>query len=489
MEQLGGLLSVGQRWSLEPFERVGDADAADLLRLTAIHDPPYLSISQRPDGSYSYDGYLYRLWQIIARKLKLRYSIVPLLGGGFGNLAENGTWTGMVGEVAYGRADAALTGIIFRPDRKTVVDFIDAVAVSQDRPTFYVRQGSGDSSQLTAGMFDSLLKPLHVHVWWLLLVSLLLTSLVLRVTVRFNHTRAERRQTVEELSWCSCLLCGFMTLVNQGWARTPDSLAARTATLASWSLGMIVYHTYTANLISHLTVTTVNRPISSLREFAEQPGWVLAMEPGYGIVNNWKTSSDAYERELYDRTVTGEGYIRLDIASESVQRTTEPRVMTYIDIERLLSFVGSEACHLVALLENLPPKSSNYMVISKRRYNTRRAINQLMQHLNQAGIISKLKKTWLKSGTRMCELSQSSKALAIGDLSAVLIIVPIAVVFGTIIFTLEWLHSRSSFRHPRPLPIETLASFGRRKGRERHRVTLKRTGSRKFSAPKRARHW
>ena len=484
MERAGSLLSVGRRWSAEPLEEESSPTDQQPLRLTAIHDPPYLYISRQPNGSYAFDGYLYQLWEIIARELRLRYRIEPLLDGGYGSQDENGTWTGLVGELAAGRADLALSGIIFRPDRHTVADFIDSVAVSEDRPTFYLRRGSGAARRLTPAVFESLLKPLHAHVWWLVLVCLLLTSLVLCVTVRLGRGRSETRRTASELTWGACLLLTFMTLVNQGWARTPDSLAARTATVAGWVLGMLVYHTYTANLISYLTVTTVNRPIGSLRQLAEQSGWTFAMEPGYGILNTWKRSSDPYERALYARTVTGEGYHRLDITDESVWRTVEPKVVTYIDIERLLKSVGAEGCQLVPLLSHLPPKSSNYMPIAKGRNKLRQAINRLMEQLNQAGIISKLKNTWLGSEQSRCEYPHTSKSLAATDLMAILIIIPTAVVVVLAIWVMECIISRTAHRSPLHISEDVKRRLSHGKRVRQNRAMWKKRNRRFFSTKK-----
>ena len=111
---------VGRNWS---------AEAEDVLkrevRVIAINDPPYIAIHPQPDGSYRYGGYLFDVWQMIAEALDLRYRVVPLLDGGFGRLQENGTWTGMVGELAYGRADVGLSWLWMRKDRMQVVDYLD----------------------------------------------------------------------------------------------------------------------------------------------------------------------------------------------------------------------------------------------------------------------------------------------------------------------------------------------------------------------------
>ncbi|XP_043221348.1 glutamate receptor 1-like [Amphibalanus amphitrite] len=273
------------------------------LRMPAIHDPPYFIINRLGNGSFSFSGFLFDIWTILADQLKLRYRITPLSHGGFGSLGANDTWTGMIGELVAGRADLSIAGYYFQQDRAQVIDFVDAVpmAVTEDR--FYVpRGGSTGAPAVSFDMFSSLLKPLHRDVWWLLLCALMLVAVVVWAAVRFNHVRAESAQTLREMSWGSCLLSSFMTLVCQSWVRTPDSLAARTAVLSGWLLGVLIYQNYTAILISYLTWTTVPKPISNLQEFFAQPEWVFSIEPGMGILNSWKASENVYERELSNTT-------------------------------------------------------------------------------------------------------------------------------------------------------------------------------------------
>ncbi|KAF0302297.1 Ionotropic receptor 25a [Amphibalanus amphitrite] len=298
MQAIGQLMSVGRTWSVEPFSGEGMKEP---LRVVAMHDPPYISVVRQGDGSYHFNGYLMDLWRTIARELRLTYRLVALPGGGYGSMDENGTWNGLIGELAYGRADVALTWVRLRQDRAQAVDYVAAVPVDQDQYTFHVRQGTDTVPQITPGMFSSLLKPLHMNVWWSLLASLFVVSWVLRIALRYNHERAERRETVADMTWGTCFLSSFMSVVGQGWASSPDSLAARTATIFSWVLGILIYVNYTANLISYLTVTTVDKPISSLKEFSEQSGWKFALERGIGTLNDWKVSSSPYERELFRR--------------------------------------------------------------------------------------------------------------------------------------------------------------------------------------------
>ena len=107
MKHIGALTSVGRNWSETSVELTVDYEPE--LRVTCFHDPPYTFVTQHANGSVSFDGYLLELWQLVAETLQLRYRMVPASNQGYGSLGEDGIWNGMVGELAYGRADVALT--------------------------------------------------------------------------------------------------------------------------------------------------------------------------------------------------------------------------------------------------------------------------------------------------------------------------------------------------------------------------------------------
>ena len=384
MEEVGSLLSVGANWS-QPFS---SEVFGQHLRITALHDPPYLFVSQLANGSFQLDGYLYDIWMIIKNELQLNFTIHPNPEGGFGSMDENGTWSGMVGELAYKRADLALSVLNMRQDRASVIDYIGLVPVQHEVSTFYVRQGSGGAPGIGSDMFSPLMKPLHQDVWWMLLASMLVLSVMLRVSLRFSHARAESRQTVEEMTWSSCLLSSFSSLVGQGWATVPDSLAARTVTISSWLLGILIYASYTTNLITHLAVATVDKPISSLREFSEQPDWMLAMAPGHAILNNWRTSSDPYKRELYWRATNNDRFIELDWNGPAARRITQHQVMTFNDIIDIRYSLGAAACQLVPLLDTPPQKMPGFLAMAKGKDEVRQAINHVLLKLQNSGTLS-----------------------------------------------------------------------------------------------------
>ena len=77
------------------------------LRVTAFQEDIH-GISRDADGNVIYPSFVFELWATLARHLRLAYRLMSPEDEGFG-FNDNGTWTGMIGELVYGRADVALT--------------------------------------------------------------------------------------------------------------------------------------------------------------------------------------------------------------------------------------------------------------------------------------------------------------------------------------------------------------------------------------------
>ncbi|KAF0290238.1 Glutamate receptor [Amphibalanus amphitrite] len=305
-ERRGALTLLGPGWSTGPGPEWSPWSPDQPLRVVAINSSSYISVEQRPDGSLAYGGSLFQLWQVVAKELGLSYEMVAPLTDGFGSQDGNGTWTGVIGDLVRGHADLALQRLTATPQRAAVVDFLDDVPIDFWSPKYFVRRDTAVTPPLSPMMFASLLRPLGADVWWTLAAALLALSLVLRLSLRFNSARAEDGRLVRDMGWGSCLFAMVMTIVGQGWNRTPQSLAGRTVTIFGWFLGILICNNYTANLMSFLAVPRVSRPISSIREFVEQPDWTLAMHKGAQKLNDFRSSTDPDEREMYRRSITGD---------------------------------------------------------------------------------------------------------------------------------------------------------------------------------------
>ena len=445
MELSGDLISVGHNWTTEVrFEPNSPETADEVLRLSAMHDPPYLFIKHHPNGSHSYDGYLFDLWQVLVREVGVRYRITPLPGGGYGRMNGNGTWTGLVGEIVYGRADLALSWLGMITNRTSVVDFVDVIPVSSFREGFFVRSGPNEVPKVTETI-SSLLKPLHRDVWLTLFVSMLVISVLLRVSLRLNQGWAESGEMVEGMTWGSCVLNCFRSVTGQGWASTPESLAARTVTLSNWMLGILLTAGYTANLMCHLTVPTAGQPIHNLNEFIKRGDWNIALEPDIGVLNVWKVSQKPHERELFRRVDNRDRYIELYPKRGNRSALNTDKVLMFADIKRLRYALGRESCDLVPL-PDVPadPEEGAFIPIAKGRHSLRRKLNRALLAMAETGLLERLRSRWMTKRQSVCDQPVTNyRPLSVANLLAMLLIVPLAVASSVACLMAELLWSRT----------------------------------------------
>ena len=433
-------LSKTATLSSEPWDDIQNRE----LRVSTMHDPPFITIDRRENGTAKYGGYLHDVWLLIAEQLSLRFKMQPPRDGGYGILNKNGTWSGMMGELVYGRADVALTMLSIREDRKAVVDFVDVVPVWESSYNFYVHQGNRGTTHLSAKTFWSLLKPLQWNVWWTLLASIFVLSVVLRVTLRFNHQSAESRRVVEEMRWGSCLMHCFMSLVGQGWTTTPASLAARIVTISIWLLTRFILISYAGELVSHLTIPEMNKPFNSLQEFFEHPDWRFAIKPGHVILGDWKVSDNPHERELYRRSQNEEGFISLGTTDETMRRALQPKVMSYISRRQRVFSIGLEGCQLLPLQEQPTATDRHFIALARGQKRLHDAISRQVLRMKEFGLLSRLQAQWLVSRD-FCGPARDVGGNTAGELMSLLMMPPIAVVASLGILGIErvW-HRRST---------------------------------------------
>ena len=418
--------------------RVEYPDPYPELRIVTLEDSLFLSVQRRPNGSHIFGGYLYELWTLVAEQLKLTYRIRLLATRNFGALDANGTWAGLVGELAHDRADVALASLDMNIARASVIDYLTASEVDAATSGFYVRRGHRETPPLS-DVLASLLRPLHVNVWWSVLVSLLVLSVVLRCTLRFEPRRAGVARTESVVDWTECLLLCLMTLARQAWAGTPSSASARVATITCWALSILIHASFTANLISLMSgARSEETAITSLGQFLERPDWRLALPNGTGELNYWRVSANRHERALYERYKTGQRVIFLTSTSErSMRRTTEERVLTFVDLPYVSRAIGQDVCLLAPLSEEPQYKRFTFIGISKNNKRLRAEINQVLLRMKSHGLISRLKRRWVTTHDIVCKTPTGYRELTFSDLFDILVIVPISVIISTALFVLE----------------------------------------------------
>ncbi|KAF2355932.1 Ionotropic glutamate receptor L-glutamate and glycine-binding domain [Trinorchestia longiramus] len=87
-------------------------------------------------------------------------------------------------------------------------------------------------------------------------------------------------------------------LLQQGQYRTPKNMAARQVFGLMWVLSLVLYASYTSNLVSFLTVTNPSVPISNLKELVESE-MEYGTRDGSVYIENFKNSDNPVHLQAY----------------------------------------------------------------------------------------------------------------------------------------------------------------------------------------------
>ncbi|GBL85975.1 hypothetical protein AVEN_89041-1 [Araneus ventricosus] len=221
-------------------------DFPSTVRVAALSGEPVFVFNKTSSGT-TISGIEGKFLQILAEKLDFQFEIVSPLDGKWGNLMDDGTWSGIIGMVARGEADMGLTYLAIMEDRSKVVDFsapyytIDRTFVT-DKPGLLPK-------------YAVFLYPFELKVWILFFILLVIAPLLMRTSI------SSRAHFIPRLS--DCLRQPFRLICRK--QSIEGSILRATWLIAETFITFI----YSSVLLSFLLVPLQDRGIKDFHEMAE----------------------------------------------------------------------------------------------------------------------------------------------------------------------------------------------------------------------------
>nr|WJJ63357.1 ionotropic receptor 8a [Pachyrhinus yasumatsui] len=242
---------------IKPFYRIGIA-----------HALPWSYKKEGPEsGEYYWTGYCADFAQKLSEIMDFDYIFVEPTSGTFGEKV-NGTWNGVVGDLARGDTDLAITAIIMTADKEEVIDFV-APYYEQTGITIVMRKPVRKTSLFK---FMTVLK---LEVWLSIVAALVVTGFMVWFLDKYSPYSARnnkeaypypcREFTLKESFWFA-----LTSFTPQGGGEAPKALSGRTLVAAYWLFVVLMLATFTANLAAFLTVERMQAPVQSLEQLARQ---------------------------------------------------------------------------------------------------------------------------------------------------------------------------------------------------------------------------
>lgn len=411
------------------------------LRVMLFHSPPLTSVGRHRDGSAVFSGYLVELWTLMLQQLpSVSYTLVetPADSASLGAMTENATWTGLIGELVNGRADVALNLFPIDPYWQRAVDYVDGVSPSAQRYGFYVH-GSDQLSHalpaLSIELLHQLMQPFSSGVWLALLGWIVTAAVVLRMSAAVELDQQRREMTVP-----ACLLMTYQSLVAQGWALVPRSLAARVVAVSTWVVGIVSVASYTALATSTLAAHQEALPIADVSDFLRRSDWTLAHEPGVLQVLRWQDSEDGALRQLWQLSKSGQRRVFIGGNHSDWRVSTQQRVLSFLDANRICAVAGSAGCSLRRMSEGASGAAavSGYLALRKGQRGLRRALNRALVRLWSSGSLPALRRHWLPSCANICRQPPAQvESLNVGEVLPLLLLPPLTAALAVLLLLAE----------------------------------------------------
>nr|CAD7444792.1 unnamed protein product [Timema bartmani] len=231
-------------------------------------DPNSGEVMKDDQGKDIWEGYCLDLLEVLADSLKFDYEIVAPKNGKFGSRLPDGTWDGMVGDLAMGETDMIIAPLTMTSEREEVIDFV-APYFDQSGISIVIRKPVRKTSLF------KFMTVLRLEVWLSIVGALTVTGIMIWLLDKYSPYSAQnnkamypypcREFTLKESFWFA-----LTSFTPQGGGEAPKALSGRTLVAAYWLFVVLMLATFTANLAAFLTVERMKSPVASLEQLARQ---------------------------------------------------------------------------------------------------------------------------------------------------------------------------------------------------------------------------
>lgn len=399
---------------------VSETDTIDTLVVTTKRTQPYFMLKSTPnkqEGNDQYEGYAVDLIHELSRIVGFKYRFKEVDDGKYG-VKENGTWTGMIGEVISGKADLAIVDLTITSTREEAVDFTlpfmnTGISILFKRPTN------------KATTLFSFLSPFSSDVWAYVICAYSGVSIILFIVGRLspyewsNPYPCRQEESAVMLNSFSLLNSFWFTigsLMQQGSDIAPKSMATRAMAGIWYFFTLIMISSYTANLAAFLTVEKIVYPIESAKDLSEQT------EIKYGSVGSGTTkeffrdSSFETYRRIYKFMEEHKTYVN---STEQGKERVEQGNFAFFMESTSIEYITERNCNLTQI--GSPLDSKNYGIATKKNATHRRPyrvlLSQAILQLQENGMLHMLKNRWWKEKHGVGSCGEENKGGGVTELS------------------------------------------------------------------------
>ncbi|XP_063399364.1 glutamate receptor ionotropic, delta-1-like [Mytilus trossulus] len=259
--------------------------------------PPFVKFDNK---TKQYSGISIELVKQLADGLNFTYDIKEPPDGHWGIPLDDGSWTGMVGQLQRREIDFVAAPLTVQAQREMVIDFTHPY--HHETAVILMKTPDENASQWTR-----LLDPLSPMVFLCIGIALLITSFFIFILEKYNPFYSgdnKERWTKRGLHhFCDAFCYMYGALLCQGSGHVAASSTGRTFLSSWWLFCIVVAATYSGNFVAFLTYQKVALPFKDINGLIAQNTYTWGTTGGTVYETLFQTSEVPAVKEVWNGIV------------------------------------------------------------------------------------------------------------------------------------------------------------------------------------------
>ncbi|ESO90628.1 hypothetical protein LOTGIDRAFT_123068, partial [Lottia gigantea] len=364
--------------------------------VTTILEPPF-TVERAPvdgvpfTGNDRYEGFCIDLARMVAKKVGYEYVIKLVDDRSYGSKLQNGTWTGMIGELVRREADIAVAPLTITQARERVVDFTKpflntGISIMIKKPM-----------KSKPGVF-SFMSPLAKYVWVCIILGFLAVGIVLFLVGRFSPLEWVPEEDSEEsnnvFTIGNTMWFALGALMQQGSDISPRSISGRIVGSAWWFFTLIIISSYTANLAAFLTIEKMVMPIESADDLVRQTEIKYGTLQSASTVQFFRETEVLVYNQMWNFMRDARPSVFVPTVDDGVRRVRSSKGKYAFILESAMNEYQNQRrpCDTIKIGRNLDSKG--YGIATPLKSDLRDRINIAVLELREVGELHKLEQKW-----------------------------------------------------------------------------------------------
>ncbi|XP_072898558.1 glutamate receptor ionotropic, delta-2 isoform X1 [Hemitrygon akajei] len=428
-----------------------------MLRVVTLPEEPFVMVSENILGrTKKYYGFSIDVLDALSSYLGFKYEIYVAPDHKFGSQQPDGNWNGLIGELAFKRADVGISALTITPERESVVDFT----------TRYMDYSVGfllKKAEKTVDMF-ACLAPFDFSLWACIAGTVILVGLLVYLLNWLNPPRLQMGSVTSTTLYNSMWFV-YGSFVQQGGEVPYTTLATRMMMGVWWLFALIVISSYTANLAAFLTINRIENSIQSLQDLSKQTDIPYGTVMESAVYEHVRVKGmNPFERDnmyaqMWRMINKGNGTeTSVKDSQEGIQRVKAGNYAFVWDVA-VLEYIAlnSPDCSLFTVGNALADRG--YGIALQHGSPYRDIFSQRILELLQHGDLDILKHKWWPK-TAQCDISspnrahQKGSALDLASFAGVFCVLAAGIILACLIAIVEnWWNRRKGSRVPSKEPF------------------------------------